>query len=519
MSRPWSGRAENPASQLVSRQLTDVAPLPIGARLGDFGVAGLLQRDDVGFVYVGFDRTSLSRVAVKEYLPARLADRMADGNIGVRSLRYQPAFRDGMQAFLRQSRMLADLDEPALVKTLRTWEQRGTVYTAMPLYEGRSLNDTFRDAHRPSEAWLKAMLGPLLDALATLHRSGWYPCDVTPQNVVVGDGGPLLFDVGTVRRVVARAQGGTAVLDSGYAAIEQLSCDPSMPEGPWTDVYAVASVLYLAITGKPPPSPLTRIDSDDMPPLSKATSGYSELFLDGVGRGLAVHPRHRPQSIAEFREALGIRSLESYANSVPVLRPAPCMLPAALAPTSAQRPAYPQALRFRASGILGVSLIVAGLTGLGLFWTGKGPEPLSTTANKAAYVMPASPSEESNPPAVTLSLPAPTIAPPSPAPASTALDEQVPARTLVNSTNVPPASAKSDTPAPKSGKIQFAIKPWGEIVVDGKKRGVSPPIKELSVPEGRHRIEIRNSTFPGYAGEVDINAGSKVSIVHSFASP
>jgi hypothetical protein len=164
-------------------------------------------------------------------------------------------------------------------------------------------------------------------------------------------------------------------------------------------------------------------------------------------------------------------------------------------------------------------LIVAGLTGLGLFWTFKGPEQLSTTADKAAYVMPALPSEESSPPAVTSGLPAPTIVPSAPAPASTALDELAPAPTLVNSTSVPTAPAKSDAPAPKAGKIQFAIKPWGEIVVDGKKRGVSPPIKELSVPEGRHRIEIRNSTFPGYAGEVDIKAGSKVSIVHSFTSP
>jgi len=56
-------------------------------------------------------------------------------------------------------------------------------------------------------------------------------------------------------------------------------------------------------------------------------------------------------------------------------------------------------------------------------------------------------------------------------------------------------------------------------VVDGKTRGVSPPIKELSITEGRHRIEIRNSTFPGYSSEVNIKAGSRVSIAHTFESP
>jgi hypothetical protein len=74
-------------------------------------------------------------------------------------------------------------------------------------------------------------------------------------------------------------------------------------------------------------------------------------------------------------------------------------------------------------------------------------------------------------------------------------------------------------PAPPTGKIQFSIKPWGEIIVDGKTRGVSPPIKELSIPEGRHRIKIRNGTFPGYESELDIKAGSTGSISYSFKAP
>ena len=48
---------------------------------------------------------------------------------------------------------------------------------------------------------------------------------------------------------------------------------------------------------------------------------------------------------------------------------------------------------------------------------------------------------------------------------------------------------------------------------------MSPPLKELSLPEGRHRIEIRNSTFPGYTSEIDIKGGSNVSIAHTFKAP
>jgi serine/threonine protein kinase len=563
LSRPRAVHAENTAPRSAAGAFNDVqgvTPLPIGARVGDFEVASLIHRGESGFVYLGTDRSSLTQIAVKEYLPSRLADRMADGIIGVRSVRFRPAFRDGVQGFLDQSRILADLDEPALVRIFRTWEQCGTAYTAMALYHGRSLGDTLRALPPPSEAWLKVMLGPLLDALAALHRSGCYPCDVTPDNVFVSDCGPLLFDVGIVRRILARSiQGRTVVRDRTHAAIEQYSSDMSMPEGPWTDIYAVASLLHLAITGNPPASPITRIVSDDMKPLSTVTNGYSKLFLDGVDRGLAVRPQHRPQSIEEFREALGIRSLESAA--IAMREPTSFALPAPAPQTPEQGESSPPALerepprpgareqglpppqepghgrqsqttaqrRFGApSKIVGASLIAVALIGFGLVWMFGGPEKHAGDAENATP-MKALASEQSSSPESTSTVPAQTIAlvaavPPATTPASVASEASVassgvPRAASSHSTAVTTKTAKSAPPAPKTGKIRFAIKPWGEILIDGRKRGVSPPIKELSIPEGRHRIEIRNSAFSRYASEVEIKAGRSVSIAHSFTSP
>ena len=296
-------------------------PLPIGARLGDFEVTGVIHEDESSVIYVAADRSSMGKVAIKEYLPARLAERMANGNVGVRSLRHKQAFRDGMQRFLSEARMLAALDEPALIEVLRSWEQNGTAYMAMPLYEGRTLKDVLRDSPRPREAWLKTMFGPLLDALATLHRSGRCPCDVTPDNIVVlTDGAPLFIGFGAAPRIVASTTDDvTGVLNSGFAAIERYAYDPSMPEGPWTDIYSVAAVLHLAITGKPPPAPTTRMVADTMPPMSDVTSDYSKLFLDALDRGLAVRPTNRPQTIAEFRAALGIPSIAS--GAIPMQHP------------------------------------------------------------------------------------------------------------------------------------------------------------------------------------------------------
>jgi hypothetical protein len=85
--------------------------------------------------------------------------------------------------------------------------------------------------------------------------------------------------------------------------------------------------------------------------------------------------------------------------------------------------------------------------------------------------------------------------------------------------SAPTPAAESAAPVPRTGKIRLSIRPWGEVVVDGKSRGVSPPLKELSIAEGRHRIQIRNGDFAGYDSELDIKAGGKDEIAYSFKAP
>jgi hypothetical protein len=70
--------------------------------------------------------------------------------------------------------------------------------------------------------------------------------------------------------------------------------------------------------------------------------------------------------------------------------------------------------------------------------------------------------------------------------------------------------------AAKSGRLELAVAPWGEVLVDGKSRGVSPPLRVLEIAPGPHTIEIRNSTFPAYIERVQVKAGEAVKIRHRF---
>jgi hypothetical protein len=74
----------------------------------------------------------------------------------------------------------------------------------------------------------------------------------------------------------------------------------------------------------------------------------------------------------------------------------------------------------------------------------------------------------------------------------------------------------NDKPPGELARVELAVAPWGEILVDGKSRGVSPPLRTLDIPAGSHTIEIRNSTFPSHVEKVNVQAGEAIRIRHRF---
>src|SRR5258706_90374 len=74
----------------------------------------------------------------------------------------------------------------------------------------------------------------------------------------------------------------------------------------------------------------------------------------------------------------------------------------------------------------------------------------------------------------------------------------------------------AEKPLAGGGRVELAVAPWGEVLVDGKSRGVSPPLRVVDVSAGAHTIEIRNSTFPAHVEQVQVKAGEAVKIRHRF---
>lgn len=467
-----------PVADAASAPAGDGLSLPIGTRIAEFEILERIGEGGFSIVYLAMDHSLERSVALKEYMPSSLAARVSVTQVQPRSSRYRDTFEAGLRSFVNEAKLLAQFDHPALVKVYRFWESNGTAYMVMPYYQGVTLKDAVRALPgAPEETWLMSLLAPLTEALAVIHAERCFHRDIAPDNVLLlaGSGKPLLLDFGAARRVIGdMTQALTVILKPGYAPIEQYAEVPGLKQGPWTDVYALAAVVYWTVTGKTPPPSVGRMMSDSFVPLAQCAAGrYSMAFLQAIDRALAVLPERRTPSIEAFRMDLAgqgpilaqppARGADPDATVIrtppPVAPPAAQVtLSAAIAVPARQRPepdkpgwAGPAKSR-RMPTILASAAFAAALAAAAIWFTlpTPGPQPAPGTTDAAtARVLP-------DPAASTQDLPAPTadaaapqpLRPPEAAAPKSALGTG--AKTAVPSpmTRREPAAEKSSAPKP-----------------------------------------------------------------------
>ncbi|MCC2960649.1 PEGA domain-containing protein [Massilia sp. IC2-278] len=65
---------------------------------------------------------------------------------------------------------------------------------------------------------------------------------------------------------------------------------------------------------------------------------------------------------------------------------------------------------------------------------------------------------------------------------------------------------------------KLLIKPWGTVYVNGVDRGVSPPVKRLTLGQGEHTIRIVNPNFAEHVMTVNAGTAESATIEHDFAA-
>ncbi len=275
-----------------------------GDSIMEYVIERTLGGGSFGITYLARDENLDMPVAVKEYLPSDLALRTADNGVHALGDAFKEQFQWGLERFLAEARVLASFRHPNIVRVLRYFFANGTAYIVMEYESGESLKHWFPRQGILTQASLLRLLFPLLDSLEVIHAANFLHRDIKPDNIYVReDGTPVLIDFGSARSINSDRDP-TNIVSPGFAPFEQYHSKGK--QGPWTDLYSLAAVMYWLVSGVKPLDSLSRQKQDSMMPAiqSDHKGRFDEPLLESIDWALSPEEAHRPQNVAELRRHL-----------------------------------------------------------------------------------------------------------------------------------------------------------------------------------------------------------------------
>lgn len=537
---------------------------PASEKLGRYEILSALGQGAMGVVYKAVDPMLDRTVAIKTIK----FDQTSEESAGFE------------ERFYREAKSAGRLNHPNIVTIYDVGKSDNTAYIAMELLEGNLLKDFLDVHTALPIDKIVDIAAQIADGLAYAHKNGIIHRDIKPANIMLVHGDRVkITDFGIARMSTSSGTlAGTVIGSPRYMAPEQVVGKPVDGRSDVFALGVVLYELLTGespFDGDNINTTMYRIVNEAPTPPKTVNPRLPEIFDYIVAKALAKHPDERYQSAKEL--ATDLRNYKNLSLAQPATaslnypitlerkpKPSPkpkfpasageetiCLVPPGKAqshpipaanstPPHAQVPTHPDAAMLAGpyrNLLIGVGVMVIG----GIFWSQMREKPAAQpkTALPVPVVIPVPPLVKEPletptwpgnamqlPPAVNAEQRAPGVkADTSPAamtasaaPEARAAATTPPETRAAVSVAAPSEPKPNPDAAPQRGeaRLDFAVTPWGEVYVDGKKMGASPPLKELKVSAGSHKIEIRNLNFPPYSETLQLKADSTKKLKHIF---
>ncbi|HLQ37470.1 MAG TPA: serine/threonine-protein kinase [Planctomycetota bacterium] len=158
------------------------------------------------------------------------------------------------ERFVREARLLLELDHPHIVKGLRVAKEGEVLFFAMEEVPGSCLQELLANGQRLPEATALQIVVEVSSALEVLHARGLVHRDVKPGNILWSEQrGAVLIDLGFAVPHSDSSGGAAAGTTAGtvhYIAPEQARGAGELDVR--ADIYALGATLYHLVTGSLP---------------------------------------------------------------------------------------------------------------------------------------------------------------------------------------------------------------------------------------------------------------------------
>lgn len=208
--------------------VSDLQFLQQGVSLrGRYVIESVLGSGGFGVTYKAWDALLSSYVAIKEYFPKSVVNRMpGDASVSVFTSVNADEFNRGIHRFLKEAKDLARFNEiPGIVSVFDFFEENNTAYMVMEYLEGCTLREYLRsNGERIDINTGLYMIDSLITALEAVHRSGIIHRDISPENIFIcNDSSVKLLDFGAAKQTMdTYTQTVSIVLKHGYAPLSSI---------------------------------------------------------------------------------------------------------------------------------------------------------------------------------------------------------------------------------------------------------------------------------------------------------
>lgn len=289
-------------------------PLPAGSKLDSNYIVGKkLGAGGFGVSYIGFDLNFERKVAIKEFYPRGYADRDATGlGLTPRLGKRGEYFLEQKEFFAHEGKVLAQVEEPGIVRVLSFIKANNTAYIVMEFLEGESLSDYVKKkGGYLSVAEALTIVKPVVKSLAHIHEKGLIHRDISPDNIMLTQNGPKVIDFGAALGKGEHPEG-PPIGKKGYAPAEQLKRGCTV--GSYSDVYSLCAMIYQIITGNKPPKSLDREVRDTIYPISAYQIPINSVQEAAIMQGLAMDYKKRIKNAGDLYYLLYVYGVDPNAT-------------------------------------------------------------------------------------------------------------------------------------------------------------------------------------------------------------
>ena len=475
------------------------AAMPAAPRqIARFEVRSEIGRGSNGVVYAAYDPVLGREVAIKAIPLAgdSLVRRRVETN------------------FLQEAKVLARLSHPSIVTVYDAGKTESVAYIAMERLYGNDLHDWLGSRNRLTPKAIASMMARVANAVPYAHQQGLIHRDLKPSNIfLTRDGKPKVLDFG-----VALTQAGDPSLNARRQLIgtpNYMSPEQTHGQNPdaRSDVFSMGAILYELLTGQRAfdggqvEEILTKVATQPPTPMFQLNPDVPAELIGIVHRAMAKDAGERYQTAAEMRNDLLAAAREDFGRR-PTLQPQP------LVPAVNRRRARLAMVALAAA----VSIVILALEQQRVPAATQQSTPFSSAESESDGEPPgpaAAPLAARTNSGTEAAHSAPTVR----EQAVAVLPALLSAHTRRSRPQATPGAfqaAAPTPPPPADGSVTLGISPWGEIVVDGSSRGVSPPLTHLTLAPGIHTIEVRNGSAPPYISRIELQPAQSVELQHRF---